>query len=87
MRRKTSKQKYISIKILGIFLNIIIVFSTTALGVFLGLDILWQDIPLSGITNFYQWITLITYRLIIYLAPGFFYLSLYLIKDTNMLAD
>lgn len=43
----------------------------TIIGVVLGWDVLWNNIDEEGVTNFYQWFSLIIYRLNIYLLPGF----------------
>ena len=70
MKRISSKRKLFILKLSGIILCPLIVFSITAIFTVLGCADLWGDISQSGITSFVQWFTLILYRLLIYLAPA-----------------
>ncbi len=71
MKKKlTAKKKYTILKIAGLGLDVLVLFGLTGLGVLLGFDKLWENIDTEGIKTFTQWITLITYRLGIYLLPG-----------------
>ena len=71
MRKITSKKYFKILKIAGIIIDAFVLFGMTAIGVFLGWDALWENIEANGITSFYEWFSLIIYRLTIYLLPGF----------------
>ena len=71
MKKKlTAKKKYAIFKIAGLGLDFIVLFGLTGLGVLFGFDKLWGNTETEDIKTFTQWITLISYRLGIYLLPG-----------------
>ena len=71
MKNLTSKKKYKLLKVTGIFLDLFTIFALTFIGVLLEWDNLWGNIDEEGIVNFYQWFSLVFYRLTLYLLPGF----------------
>lgn len=66
----SAKFKFSLLKIVGVILCPLTVFIVTVIFTVLKCDSLWEDIYKYGITSFSQWISLITYRLLIYLAPA-----------------
>ena len=70
MNKVSAKKKLFILKISGFILCPLTIFITTAIFTLLGCDILWKDISENGISSFIQWITLILYRLLIYLLPS-----------------
>lgn len=70
MIKMTSKKKYLLLKIIGVFLVIINIAALTTICILLKWDYLWKNIEKDGISNFNQWITLVRYRLGLYLLPG-----------------
>lgn len=71
MKKVSGKIKYRVLKISAIFINVVVILLVTTIGILLHFDELWRNIETEGITTFQQWITLISYRLGIYLIPGF----------------
>lgn len=69
-KKFTAKKKYRCLQIFGVVLVLLVLFGTTALYVLLGIDELWASIAEGQITNFSQWITLVIYRIVIYLLPA-----------------
>ena len=69
-KKFTAKKKYRCLQIIGAVLVLLVLFGTTALYVLLGIDELWASIAEGQITNFSQWITLVIYRIVIYLLPA-----------------
>lgn len=69
-KKFTAKKKYRCLQIIGVVLVLLVLFGTTALYVLLGIDELWASIAEGQITNFSQWITLVIYRIVIYLLPA-----------------
>ena len=69
-KRLTAKKKYRLIQLLGIILVLFTLIGITWLYVLLGIAELWAPMLEGQITSFVQWITLITYRLIIYILPA-----------------
>ena len=63
-----SKTKYKLLKVLGVVLDITIIFVITAICAALKFDELWKSIDGNGLS--FGWVTLILYRLTIYLLPG-----------------
>lgn len=70
MKKSSAKRKLFLLKILAVILCPITVFATTIFFVFIGCAELWKDIPTCGITSLIQWLTLISYRIIVYLFPA-----------------
>ena len=70
MKNRTSKQKFKYLKLCGVILDFIMLIGVNLIFVLLEVDLLWEDIPTNGITSFPQWITLILYRFLLYLAPA-----------------
>lgn len=70
MNKVSAKKKLFILKISGFILCPLTIFITTAIFTLLECDILWKDISENGISSFIQWITLILYRLLIYLLPS-----------------
>lgn len=68
----TAKKKYRFIKYLGIILNLLVKFIITTIGALFHWNELWKPFMENGekISSFNQWITLIIYRLVIYLVPA-----------------
>lgn len=71
IKKMSSKKKYRTLQIVGIIVPLANIAFFTFLAVLLSFDKVWETIPTDGITSFYQWVTLILYRLNVYLAPGF----------------
>lgn len=69
-KKFTAKKKYRCLQIVGAVLVLLVLFGTTALYVLLAIDELWTSIAEGQITNFSQWITLVIYRIVIYLLPA-----------------
>lgn len=67
-----AKTKYNILKIAGFLVDIIVLVSLTSIAVFFNFDILWEKIDTEGFKNFFQWFSLILYRLLIYFLPGLF---------------
>lgn len=70
MKKSSAKKKLFLLKILAVILCPITVLATTTIFVFIGCAELWKDIPTCGITSFIQWVTIVSYRIIIYLLPA-----------------
>lgn len=70
MNKLSAKRKLVILKVGGILLCLLTIFVITIIFTILGCAELWRDIPQNGITSFSQWITLIMYRLLIYLLPA-----------------
>lgn len=66
----TAKKKFYLFKISGALLVAVVLFVLTIIGVFLNLDHLWKNIDVEGFTSFWQWFSLVLYRLLLYLLPG-----------------
>ena len=66
----TAKKKFKILKISGVILDVAMVLGLTALGVLLNFDKLWEGIDVNGFSSFGQWVSLISYRLGLYLFPG-----------------
>lgn len=66
----TAKKKFYLFKISGALLAAGVLFVLTIIGVFLNLDHLWKNIDVEGFTSFWQWFSLVLYRLLLYLLPG-----------------
>lgn len=66
----TAKKKFYLFKISGALLVAVVLFVLTIIGVFLNLDHLWKNIDVEGFTGFWQWFSLVLYRLLLYLLPG-----------------
>lgn len=60
------KNKYILLKSLIAFFSLLNIFLVSAIYVLFDVDFLWGDMFEKGITEFSQWLTLILYRLLIY---------------------
>lgn len=60
------KNKYILLKSLIAFFSLLNIFLVSAIYVLFDVDYLWGDMFEKGITEFSQWLTLILYRLLIY---------------------
>ena len=67
----TAKKKFTTLKVIGVFLDIFVVFGLTTLVVLLDFDKLWEGIDINGFPSFTQWLSLVFYRLSLYLFPGF----------------
>ena len=70
MKKSSAKKKLFLLKILAVILCPITVFATTTIFVFIGCAELWKDIPTYGITSFIQWVTIVSYRIMVYLLPA-----------------
>lgn len=70
MKKSSAKKKLFLLKIVAVILCPITVLATTTIFVFIGCAELWKDIPTCGITSFIQWVTIVSYRIIIYLLPA-----------------
>lgn len=70
MKKMSSKKRFHLLKILGAILDLLMLFGITTLFALLKVDELWNKIPTEGITSFAQWITLIIYRFLLYVAPA-----------------
>ena len=62
--------KYRIFKVLGVLIDIFILFLFTSLVVILNIEKSWESIDTGKISDFYQWLTLVIYRLCVYLLPG-----------------
>lgn len=65
-----TKKKFYLLKILGVIFDVVVLFGLTTIGVLLNLDYLWKNIDVEGFTSFWQWLSLVLYRLLLYLLPG-----------------
>lgn len=70
MRKMSAKKKLLILKISAIVLCPLVIFVITTIFTAMGCGELWADMAQNGITSFSQWITLILYRLLIYLLPA-----------------
>ena len=66
----TAKKKFTILKIIGIILDVVMVLGLTALGVLLNFDTFWEGVDANGFSSFGQWLSLVSYRLGLYLLPG-----------------
>ena len=67
-----AKTKYRLIKYLGIVSTSLLFLGISAIFTLCGAYELWSDITEKGITSFAQWVSMVGYRLCIYLIPPLF---------------
>ena len=65
-----SKKKYRLIQIISAISLPIYFVLVTSLAVLFNWDLLWSSIPSEGITSFCQWITIVIYRILLYITPA-----------------
>ena len=65
-----SKTKYKILKIVGIVLTISNIVLITTIFVLFGCAEYWNGIEENGFASFWQWLSLTSYRLLLYLLPG-----------------
>ena len=70
MKKMSAKKKLFILKIMAVVICFATIFLTTAIFTLLGCAELWRDIPTNGISTFAQWLTIILYRIIVYLLPA-----------------
>jgi hypothetical protein len=70
MKKYSSKKKFYTLKVFGVFLPFITLGLVTITYAFLRIDDLWVGITTNGITSFPQWFSLIIYRALIYIWPA-----------------
>ena len=68
--KMTSKKKYRLIQIFSTLSLPIYFILVTSLSVLFNWDLLWSSIPAEGITTFSQWITIVAYRILLYIIPA-----------------
>lgn len=66
----TAKKKYIRLQITSAVLLLPYFFVLTSLVVLFNWDLLWAPISTEGITKFSQWITIVLYRILLYIEPA-----------------
>lgn len=66
----TAKKKYIGLQIASAVLLLPYFFVITSLVVLFNWDLLWAPISTEGITKFSQWITIVLYRILLYIVPA-----------------
>lgn len=70
MKKMSAKKKLFILKIVAVVVCFATIVLTTAIFALLGCAELWEDIHTKGITSFPQWLTIILYRIIVYLLPA-----------------
>ena len=68
--KMTSKKKYRLVQIVSALSLPIYFVLITSLTVLFNWDLLWSSIPSEGITTFSQWITIVIYRILLYITPA-----------------
>lgn len=68
--KMTSKKKYRLIQVVSALFLPIYFILVTLVTVLFNWDLLWSSIPSEGITTFCQWITIVLYRIFLYIVPA-----------------
>lgn len=66
----TSKKKYRILQIVSAVLLPLYFILITSLIVILNWDLLWKSVDSEGITEFSQWVTIVLYRIFLYILPA-----------------
>ncbi len=66
----TSKKKYRILQIVSAVLLPLYFILITSLIVILNWDLLWKPVDSEGITEFSQWVTIVLYRIFLYIVPA-----------------
>ncbi len=68
--KMASKKKYRLIQIVSTLLLPIYFVLITSLAVLFDWDLLWSSVSSEGITTFDQWVTIVIYRVLLYIIPA-----------------
>ena len=70
MNKLSAKRKLSILKISTFFVCFLNIFIITALFTWIGCGELWENIDNEGIVSFTQWVSIVIYRILIYLLPA-----------------